>query len=324
MSDRLGLMRAIHEQPEDDLPRLAYADWFEEQGDPNHAEFVRVEVALSRARRGSPEYRVLFDRELELIRAHKDAWFGTFRSGWGGYEIRRGFIEEVWGGKPESVLPHADWLHSHHTLQDLYVGGFWGALLPLLHHPLMDVLARLTLFNPESGSWCAAPYQRSAPLRQRPLALSLTRHHGGPELVEGLLASPRLGRVTWLDLSENELTADGVRRLLDGLGALPRLTTLRLDGTATSPSPQGPSGWPNIGPAGVRLLAGHPAVAQLERLDVAGNRIDAAAVRALVESPHLRSVRRLGVGGGLSVADRRLLRRCFGERVELPEKELPG
>jgi uncharacterized protein (TIGR02996 family) len=323
MSDRLGLMRAIHEQPEDDLPRLAYADWLEEQDDPAHAEFVRVEVALSRVRRGSPEYRALFNRELELIRAHKDAWFGTFRSGWGGYEIRRGFIEEVWGGQPESVLPHADWLHSHHTLQDLSVRGSWGALLPLLHHPLMDVLARLTLYSPEGGSWCAAPYQPAVPLAQRPLALGLAHQRAGPELIERLLASPRLGRVTWLDLSENELTADGVRRLLDGLGALPRLTTLRLDGTATN-TPQGPSGWPNIGPAGVRLLAGHPAVAQLERLDVSGNRIDAAAVRALVESPHLRSVRRLGIGGGLSVEDRRRLRRRFGERVELPEKELPG
>src|SRR5262245_61566052 len=100
MSDRLGVMHAIHERPDDDLARLAYADWLEEQGEVAHAEFVRVEVSLSRTRRDSPEYHALFKRELELIRTHKDVWFGTSRRDWAHYEVRRGFIEEVSGRTP--------------------------------------------------------------------------------------------------------------------------------------------------------------------------------------------------------------------------------
>lgn len=37
--------RAIHENPEDDLNSLAYADWLEENGKPGHAEYIRKSVA---------------------------------------------------------------------------------------------------------------------------------------------------------------------------------------------------------------------------------------------------------------------------------------
>lgn len=39
-----SLMEAIIAAPDDDLPRLIYADWLEEIGRPEHAEYVRREV----------------------------------------------------------------------------------------------------------------------------------------------------------------------------------------------------------------------------------------------------------------------------------------
>lgn len=45
MTSTCGLIEAIVENPEDDLARLAYADWLEEQGDPHHhAEFIRLQM----------------------------------------------------------------------------------------------------------------------------------------------------------------------------------------------------------------------------------------------------------------------------------------
>ncbi|MCI0457354.1 MAG: TIGR02996 domain-containing protein [Gemmataceae bacterium] len=47
-----GFLRAILAQPSDDAPRLVYADWLEEQGDPvstAKAEFLRVTVQLASA-----------------------------------------------------------------------------------------------------------------------------------------------------------------------------------------------------------------------------------------------------------------------------------
>jgi uncharacterized protein (TIGR02996 family) len=47
MTDRDALLRAICENPDDDAPRLIYADWLDEHGDPRQAEFIRVQIELA-------------------------------------------------------------------------------------------------------------------------------------------------------------------------------------------------------------------------------------------------------------------------------------
>ena len=42
-----ALFRAILDEPEDDAPRLVYADWLEEHGDGARAEFIRVQCELA-------------------------------------------------------------------------------------------------------------------------------------------------------------------------------------------------------------------------------------------------------------------------------------
>ena len=46
MIDRF--LEAICATPQDDTPRLVYADWLDEHGDPARAEFIRVQVELAR------------------------------------------------------------------------------------------------------------------------------------------------------------------------------------------------------------------------------------------------------------------------------------
>ncbi len=43
------LLRAIFNNPAEDTPRLVYADWLEEQGEHDWAEFIRTEVAVEHA-----------------------------------------------------------------------------------------------------------------------------------------------------------------------------------------------------------------------------------------------------------------------------------
>lgn len=43
-----ALMAAVRTTPDDDLPRLVLADWYEENGEGERAEFVRVQIALAR------------------------------------------------------------------------------------------------------------------------------------------------------------------------------------------------------------------------------------------------------------------------------------
>lgn len=50
MTDRDSLLRAILTDPHDDLPRLVFADWLEERGEGDRAEFVRAQCDLARLR----------------------------------------------------------------------------------------------------------------------------------------------------------------------------------------------------------------------------------------------------------------------------------
>lgn len=46
-TDGEALLRAICAAPAEDTPRLVYADWCDENGQPERAEFIRVQIALS-------------------------------------------------------------------------------------------------------------------------------------------------------------------------------------------------------------------------------------------------------------------------------------
>src|SRR5207249_8060556 len=42
-----AFLQAIVENPDDDTPRVVYADWLDEHGDAARAEFIRLQVRLS-------------------------------------------------------------------------------------------------------------------------------------------------------------------------------------------------------------------------------------------------------------------------------------
>src|SRR5262245_7539690 len=47
MTDHDALLRAICENPREDTPRLAFADWLEENGQSERAAFIRTDVAMA-------------------------------------------------------------------------------------------------------------------------------------------------------------------------------------------------------------------------------------------------------------------------------------
>src|SRR5262245_21506431 len=46
--DDSDFMRSIIESPDDDAPRLVYADWLEEHGQTDRSAFIRVQCELAR------------------------------------------------------------------------------------------------------------------------------------------------------------------------------------------------------------------------------------------------------------------------------------
>lgn len=85
-------LAAINADLDDDTTRLVFADWLQENGDEDRAEFIRIQCGLDR---GSPRtYRFeLSARERELLNQNKDRWTCAFpRWSSGSWRFRRGFI----------------------------------------------------------------------------------------------------------------------------------------------------------------------------------------------------------------------------------------
>src|SRR2546421_3626799 len=85
----------ILDNPADDGPRVVYADWLEEQGDPR-AEFIRVQLELARRTPQDSSWARLTDRESSLFVRHGDAWREELPE-WAhdSCEFSRGFVHHV-------------------------------------------------------------------------------------------------------------------------------------------------------------------------------------------------------------------------------------
>ncbi|WP_439621105.1 TIGR02996 domain-containing protein [Gemmata sp.] len=97
MSTEAALLRAIRDCPDDDTPRLVYADLVEEDGDAARGEFIRVQVALARTPETDPARNALEDREHELLAENQARWLGVppDTDGLLGWPFARGFVEEI-------------------------------------------------------------------------------------------------------------------------------------------------------------------------------------------------------------------------------------
>jgi uncharacterized protein (TIGR02996 family) len=77
MKEDTGFLKAILASPADDVPRLVYADWLDDRGDPR-GEYLRTELALARLSRRSRKAKDLRFRLQELPRSIKPSWLAVF------------------------------------------------------------------------------------------------------------------------------------------------------------------------------------------------------------------------------------------------------
>jgi uncharacterized protein (TIGR02996 family) len=91
MNLETAFLRAIREAPDDDAPRLVYADWLTDHGDESgraRADLIRVQCELARLDADDPRRGGLAAREAALLDAHADwpdldfaAWLGHRKRG---------------------------------------------------------------------------------------------------------------------------------------------------------------------------------------------------------------------------------------------------
>lgn len=247
MSDREALTAAMLAHPDEDTPRLALADWLQEHGDPDRAEFIRVQIELARTRAAeidlpewfgrvltigmasyghrphdTPERVALLRREAELYHAHHKEWTAgvpKYALQYLGYvrNFRRGFVSWVTAVLgPFLKAPAALWeLHPVESLHLRWVEGQARLKVPACR-PLERV-RELTLEPSASdvlgGAELLAPYANCphlADLRVLDLSPMIGVGNGGA----GVLGASEFLRPTALALSCGGIDPDAFARLL--------------------------------------------------------------------------------------------------------------
>ena len=102
--DQLALLAAIHAEPRNDLPRLVYADWLDDHGEADLADFIRLQCHRA-AGKPDPHHEAFFldpdvtgteyaPREKALLRKNEVRWRGRFvdRRGRGSLEGNLRFV----------------------------------------------------------------------------------------------------------------------------------------------------------------------------------------------------------------------------------------
>jgi uncharacterized protein (TIGR02996 family) len=307
-----AFLASIIENPDDDTPRLIYADWLDEHGQADRAEFIRVQCELARLPKEHPRWKGLWTRSRDLLTANRNHWLGTLRSFGDNAKFHRGFVDTV-TIRPEYLLEQADELFRAAPLRRVIcqTGKFQEGTADLLHPssgPLMPkiaecpYLARLTalgLWLNHIGDDGLIALSRSPYLR-RLTSLVLSWNDIGNAGLESLAASANYSLLTDLDLGSNLIGSKGVT----GLATSPFVSRLK----SLDLSDNG------IGDDGVEAMAASPSFGKLVKLNLARNRVGSAGGRALANSPHLGRLKSLDLSGNtIGNKVRQALARRFGK-----------
>jgi uncharacterized protein (TIGR02996 family) len=95
-SDQLALLHTVIEASDDDAPRLVYADWLEEHGDPTQARFIRESLAAAALPPGATGFKKRQAALQALADEHGAGWLKALGIEYGTPTFRRGFAEEMY------------------------------------------------------------------------------------------------------------------------------------------------------------------------------------------------------------------------------------
>jgi uncharacterized protein (TIGR02996 family) len=241
--------RDIKEHPDDDTPRLIFADWLQEHGDAARAargEFLRLQVLRHHLAPDDPGYELLKRREGELFTEHRWAWLGPLRDAARAWTFERGMIQitaqaekmltpEVWAwarteaGLWIDALTLTDLTHVHFfqlagspplvplNRLDLSDNRLQADLLPLFSGHLLPFLTELVL----SRNRLTADHMPCLAQR-RPFHcltfLDLQYNRLDDTAAAMLAESPHLQNLTTLRVGHNRFTLDGIVLLRQAFG----------------------------------------------------------------------------------------------------------
>lgn len=231
-----ALLRAVSAEPDDDNPRLAYADWLADHDQAERGEFIRLQCEHARCVRAGKLFAQA-EREQELLSQHGDLWQAEYPVipgvTWSGF----------WRGFPGVTVLNAGTLVRN-------ANKIWGAA------PVESVVL-LRLDQKNAAALAASAYLN----RVRVLELRSYRHtrrDGGAERLAALLASAHLTGLWWLAVLGNSQLGHEETELLANSEPLRNLEILTLR-------------WCELGDDEARALIASPHLNNLRELDLTGN-----------------------------------------------------
>ena len=318
MPDPAAFLAAITASPDDDLPRLVYADWLDEtcqQGAAARAEFIRVQCELERLPPGDDRRLQLRLREAALWKRHRREWTAeaveaiqpveAVKPKW---EFRRGFLHGL-TLQARRFPQVADALfRAAPTVRAARLAQGSGHVAGLLRTPQLERLSDLGLSRMCTCGRCPILNELQT-LFASPRVANLTRLAVGEDRIDAatvaaLVSSTHLTRLRGLDLSQNALGLPGVRVLAAARG-FAALRELNLSDNG-------------ITPYGGRAIAGAGWLPGIRVLDLSRNRLGDVGGRAVLNAEFGDRLERLELRTNeIGPEVRRLLRARFGARVRV-------
>jgi len=331
---RDALFDQILQNPAEDAPRLIYADWLEEHGDPR-GEFIRLQCQLAKLPDDGAQRDVLHGRAAKILQLHRDTWLNDvapeLRAGAG---FVRGFIEnwsltvQQLSQLPDSIFRSAPLLHSLQVVGDLLFSPPAIVINSLGSFPQLKRVKHLQLQGAFNGATLAALlgsdyFEELDKLSVRMFrgldTRLLTRAQVFAKLtslelefceindtkvqeIAGARCFPALQR---LDVSRNGIGAAGVRAVVRGQ----RLSQLTAFGMEHN----------EVGDDGALVLAATASSSRFRWLNLAGAGLTDTGAQPLAHSPQLHDLEHLDLRSnpGISNHVRDQLRQRYAERVLL-------
>jgi uncharacterized protein (TIGR02996 family) len=266
VSDRDAFLAAIHDAPEDDAPRLVFADWLDENGEPERAEFIRIQVEMWRERERhehvTPKLDELFLRQKELFIC---PWADAAK------QCGAGAISTYSRGFPDVLFAPAAVFVEQANNVAVWIG-------PKTRVHLRECHGMLAAVAREPGL---------AYVRNLTLGTGWREEEFTDEDVVALFKSKFL-----TNLREFRFERSTHSRPLSSKVAIAIAGALWLPGLRTLDLTSIP-----IGNAGVRALAKASHLKSLHGLDLSQTGLSISGVRALCSSRHLTGIEWLNVGG---------------------------
>jgi uncharacterized protein (TIGR02996 family) len=337
---RMGIEDAfLHDilaHPDDDAPRLIFADWLDEHNDPR-GEFIRIQCALAQLSDEDPRRWPLELREQELLCEHEAKWLpkGRVSTSPRSLHVRcifhRGFVEEI-ELSPGQFLSDADRLFEQAPIRRLHLDPRGWERTGSPDASLAQVFSSSHLARIQSLSLSGFFLSRSElheflssptllQLTELGLLRLLTENEGRPlghmaqsgEIIHELTELPCRVNLTSLYLENAVLSLDALR-LLANSSSFVRLRELNLNGNRLTHQaarvlaegrllPQLETLHLDsnlVGDAGALIVREWPALPRLMRLSLGQNQIFAGGVKALAEAPALRGLISLNVARNIA------------------------